>query len=82
MARTANDFRYELDIMLSGSYGYTDVTAGELHRRVGEYPGPNHRMPVCCSVMRQAMTHRDHEVCAPPKGNGASLRIRYYLPRA
>jgi 5-methylcytosine-specific restriction protein A len=53
------------------------ITAGQLHRDVGGYPGPSHRMPVCCSVMRQEMSHRDKVVAEPPKGAGASLTISY-----
>lgn len=58
-----------------------DVNAGCLHRRVGGYPGPNHRMPACCSVMRAEMGKNDRIIAAPLKGNGASLTIRYVLPR-
>jgi 5-methylcytosine-specific restriction protein A len=57
------------------------VNAGDLHRRVGGYPGTNHRMPMCCSAMRQAMRGGDRIIQAPPKGNGASLSIEYQLPR-
>lgn len=59
-----------------------DVNAGDLHRRVGEYPSPDHRMPVCCSVMRSEFS-ADCDVVleSPPKGDGASLMIRYNLPR-
>ena len=35
------------------------VTAGDLHRRVGGYPGPNHRMPACCGAMRSLMRDGD-----------------------
>jgi len=34
---------------------YVDIQAGWLHRRVGGYPGRNHRMPVCCAAMRAEM---------------------------
>jgi 5-methylcytosine-specific restriction protein A len=57
------------------------VNAGELHRLVGGYPGTNHRMPVCCSTMRSEMRGGDTILQQPPKGNGASLSIEYYLPR-
>jgi len=78
----ADDFRSELYSIFSSSRGgYVDVTSGDLHRRVGEYPGPNHRMPICCSVMRQAMQGGDVILDEPPKGNGATLTIRYRLPR-
>lgn len=60
-----------------------DVNAGELHRRVGGYPGSNHRMPVSCEVMRSAMGSDagDIVLSQPPKGDGATLTIRYVLPR-
>jgi hypothetical protein len=60
-----------------------DVTAGELHRRVGEYPGANHRMPVCCEVMRNALIpdYGDSILEEPPSGQGASFKARYVLPR-
>lgn len=60
---------------------YVDVEARYLHKLVGGYPGKNHRMPVCCRVMRDEMGPEDCEVEAPPKGVGASLKIRYKLPR-
>lgn len=60
-----------------------EISAGELHRRVGGYPGPDHRMPICCGVMRAALDLEagDQIVEEPPSGQGASLRIRYMLPR-
>jgi hypothetical protein len=57
------------------------VGAGSLHREVGGYPGPRHRMPSCCAAMRAAMLHGDRIVSAPPKGNGASVIIEFCLPR-
>jgi hypothetical protein len=59
-----------------------DVNAGDLHRRFGEYPGPDHRMPVCCSVMRSEYSADcDLVLQSPPSGDGAGLTIRYALPR-
>ena len=60
---------------------YVDVQAGWLHRRVGGYPARDHRMPVCCAAMRAEMQPGDKVLAAPEKGNGASLTIRYMLPR-
>lgn len=54
-----------------------DIRAGDLHRVVGGYPGNAHRMPVCCSVMRQEMRAGDRVLAQPPKGAGASLTISY-----
>lgn len=57
------------------------VNAGELHRRIGGYPGPGHRMPLVCHVMRREMKAGDSVVKEPEKGAGASLTIVYRLPR-
>jgi 5-methylcytosine-specific restriction protein A len=56
-----------------------DVTSGVLHRRVGGYPGHDHRMPLACRVMRMAMRTGDVIVSQPPKGQGATLTIRYRI---
>jgi hypothetical protein len=53
------------------------VTAADLHRRVGGYPGPNHRMATCCMAMHQRRMPGDLIVSQPPSGKGASLTIRY-----
>lgn len=52
---------------------FVEVRSGDLHRAVGEHPGPDHRMPVCCSVMEEVMTDGDRIVRAPPKGRGANF---------
>lgn len=57
------------------------VQAGELHRKVGGYPSTNHRMPVCCAVMKRRMGEADAILVSPPKGAGANLTIEYRLPR-
>jgi hypothetical protein len=83
---SAGQFRSTLNTVLSGAalqkLPSIDVSAGWLHGQVGQYPGPNHRMPVCCEVMRNEMRQGDVILNQPPKGNGASLNIRYMLPRA
>ena len=58
---------------------YEDVRAGDLHKSVGGYPARNHRMPVCCSVMRKNMKGSDTILPNTLKKDGASLRIRYNL---
>lgn len=77
--------RSELKSMLRAATAegrkHLDVNAGELHRAVGGYPGKNHRMPVCCSVMKQEMGPKDTILSEPPSGHGASLTVRYMLPR-
>jgi hypothetical protein len=57
------------------------VKSGYLHRQVGGYPSNNHRMPVCCQVLRAAMQVGDEILSTPPEGNGASLAVRYRIPR-
>jgi len=57
-----------------------DVNAGRLHRSVGRYPDPHkHRMPVCCEVMRSRMKSGDQVLYAPPKGNGSTFTVRYWV---
>jgi hypothetical protein len=82
---TAEDFRRELHAIFtegerSGASSVT-VLAGDLHRRVGGYPGGHHRMPACCQVMRSVMVAGDAVADEPPSGKGASLAIQYRLPR-
>jgi 5-methylcytosine-specific restriction protein A len=57
------------------------INAGELHREVGGYPGKGHRMKTCCLALIQEQRTGDQVIESPPKGSGASLSIRYRLPR-
>ncbi len=79
------DFENELRSLLIAAQRageeYVDVASGDLHRRVGGYPGADHRMPVCCEVMRSQMKPGDQVLAEPPSGQGATLKIRYVLPR-
>ena len=81
----AKDFKTKIDNIFQSAQQnaqqYIDINSGDLHRQVGGYPGHNHRMPNCCSVMRQYMKPGDKILNGPPSGQGASLIIRYYLPR-
>ena len=87
MPLTAEDFRDELyrimDEAVRERRKYVDVNAGEVHRGLGGYPGPEHRVPVCCKVMKEAVAqdYGDKVLQEPPSGQGASLTIRYKLPR-
>jgi hypothetical protein len=63
------------------SKAYIDVNSGNLHRRIGGYPGKDHRMPLCCEVMLSSMKAGDSVLKQPPRGKGASLTIRYKLTR-
>ena len=60
---------------------HADIQSGDLHRRVGGYHGSHHAMPTCCHVMHRAMRPDDEVLRAPPSGKGATLVIRYRLPR-
>ena len=82
---TSTDFREALITALAGAelqnLSFIDISAGNLHELVGDYPGPDHRMPSCCAVMRGEMGANDVILTEPPKGTGASLTIRYHIPR-
>jgi 5-methylcytosine-specific restriction protein A len=60
---------------------HVEINAGELHRTVGGYPGPHHRMPLCCEAMYNEQKLDDQILMSPKSGKGASLTIRYKLPR-
>jgi len=81
----SEDFEKGLkDILLDAQQqgkNFVDIKSGDLHRVVGGYPGYNHRMPICCNVMKKNMRYLDQILDEPPKGFGASLVIRYKLPR-
>lgn len=72
-------FRYK-EIMEEAEY--VDINSGKLHRYVGGYPGTNHRMPLCCEIMYQFQKDGDKIIeDGTQKGYGASITIRYKLPR-
>jgi hypothetical protein len=82
---TREDFQEALDELFAFAnekgLRAINIRAGELHRLVGAYPGVDHRMPVCCAVMRDFMRPGDEIIATPPKGDGASLEIRYFFQR-
>jgi 5-methylcytosine-specific restriction protein A len=65
---------------------HVEINAGELHRTVGGYPsesGAPHRMPLCCSVMRDELERGNAEIVhQADSGQGSSFTVRYLLPRA
>ncbi len=83
---TAEDFRKELRAQIDRAEKrgatHIEINAGELHRALGDYPGWDHRMPQCCSVMQQELQEGDEVIFAPDKGQGASLTVRYKVPRS
>ena len=83
---TAEEFREQLfevfRVATEQGQPFVTVKAGDLHREVGGYPDRRtQRMPVCCNVMRGAMLEGDVIVSEPPKGAGATLTVRYCIPR-
>lgn len=80
-----NDFRNELQTQIrraeKAGAAHVEINSGELHRKVGGYPGPSHRMPMCCDAMYEIQRPGDTILSQPPKRKGASLTIRYKLPR-
>jgi len=81
----AAEFERELERQLADAQArgleFVDINAGELHRDVGGYPSPSPRTAVACSVMRRFRRPGDQILQEPPSGVGASLTIRYNLPR-
>jgi hypothetical protein len=82
---TAEDFQSALDRMFSSAQQagnpFIELKSGDLHRSVGGYPGRNHRIPMCCGVMKRNMKPGDQIVRQPPSGVGATLIIRFTLLR-
>jgi 5-methylcytosine-specific restriction protein A len=82
---TEQDFRTQIRGLMgeaqAASASFVDINSGQVHRAVGDYPGPDHRMPICCQVMKADVRAGDEVLSSPPKGQGASLTIRYKLPR-
>ena len=83
-APTKNDFLAELEhrIGVAMQEGNSSVTinAGELHRAVGGYPGPSHRMPSCVSVMRSLIDIYNGDIIdSPESGMGARFTVEYKL---
>lgn len=57
------------------------INSGELHRAVGDYPGPNQCLHSCCDVMKAEMITGDAIIGDPENSQAAALTIRYQLPR-
>jgi hypothetical protein len=82
---TTDDFRdairKKLRLAELNKAAFLDINSGELHREFGGYPGPRAAMPSACNAMYAEQKSRDSILAQPPKGKGASLTIRYELPR-
>jgi hypothetical protein len=78
------DFQNALDEIFarakSDNLSYVDIASADLHRKVGGYPRIN-RMPGCCRVVKKKMRPEDEILRQPPSAQGASLKIRYLLPK-
>jgi hypothetical protein len=83
--KTSQDFTNAIHTSFHGAeiqkMHYLDINAGHLHRLVGDYPGPDQRMPLCCGAMRKEMAAGDLITDEPQKRDGASFTVRYRLPR-
>ncbi len=83
MAPVREDFQKCLDIILeiarNNNFPSIVIKSGKLHRLVGSYPGKDHRMPVCCGVMRKTMKGFDKILPNSLKKDGATLEIRYHF---
>ena len=81
MSPTAWDFQNQLMAILNGArqtgQSYVDVESGNLHQQVGGYANLNHKMPVCCEVMRRMMRVGDSVLSETTSGHNATLTIRY-----
>jgi hypothetical protein len=82
-----DDFRTELRQQFERAQAqgraHIEVNAGELHRTLGGYPGADHRMPTCCSALKEEFARGNAVVIwEPPSTDGASLTMLYGLPRA
>ena len=89
MPPTRDDFKRKLRSILYSARdipGIRELTlsAGGIHQAVGGYPGDDHRMPVCCAVMKEEI-HDEYgdEILpgGPQSGQGASFTVRYCFPR-
>ena len=87
MTLTTDNFKFELLKRFREAEAmampFIDVRAGDMHRDMGDYPDPAlHRMPSCCEVMYAEQSEGDSILSRPANGKGASLTIRYLLPRS
>ena len=83
MPTDKHDFQRCLDIILkiarNDNLSSVVVESGELHKLVGGYSGQDHRMLVCCDVMRKTMQESNNELPNSLKKDGATFQIRYNL---
>jgi 5-methylcytosine-specific restriction protein A len=84
MSPTAWDFQNQLMAILNGArqsgQSYIDVELSKLHQQVGGYANSNHKMPVCCEVMKRMMRFGDSVLRETASGQDKTLTIRYTVP--
>ena len=82
--KKAEDFQKELDQIFDFAekkkLDSATINAGDFHQVVGDHPGSNHRILVCCSVLRKAMISADQILVSPPKGNGQVFKFGLCFP--
>ena len=82
---TKDQFRSEVRSQLRSAElrgdAFAEINSGEVHRKLGGYPATIHQMRPCCDAMYDEKRAGDIILSAPKKGHGASLTIRYALPR-
>ena len=80
---TKEDFIKEIQEQImnakSQATEYIDIISGDVHRKMGGYPGKNHRIRTCCKAMYELMKNKDEILNAPASSYGATVKIRYYL---
>ena len=85
MPPNTQDFQNTLDRILRSAQElgacFIGIKSGDLHQLVGGYPSDDHRIPVCCDVMKERRGSGDEIIEEPPSGQGATLVIQYQLPR-
>ena len=83
---TVDEFRSAIRLQFreaeSRGAPYIEINSGRLHRQLGGYPGGEQRMSSCCQAMYHEENAGDEIISRPAKGKGASLTIRYRLPRS
>jgi len=56
------------------------IRAGDLHARVGECPGPDQRMSLCCEVMRSVLALKSGDILLDDTEGEAELAFQYVIP--
>ena len=86
MAAIAWDYRNQLTVILNtakqSGESFIDVESGNLHDRVGGHQNSNHKLAICCDVMRRMMRPGDSILMEPTNGDAGNLRVRYILKGA